>query len=410
MATKIKAAVGRKGKNQPEDVKIVQELLNAVASPVGFAKLQVNGKPSQKLNEAIGAFQAAACTFTPDQTVEPNKNTIKALLGGPSKLKAAQKNKEKADEKRASDAAEAAKKKAVEAAKKAAEKQIKPVKKAAEAEGGFWSFLDDISKQVEDAAEQAVKIATETAKKNGKSIEKEIERLLMSVTRDAQKQAEEEAKKRAEEAKKKEEERKREEDKKKAEEAEKARKAKSLSGKAWFNANQAKFPNSNKISDLEGGFKAKVLEFQKALKAAGCTIRVASTLRNEKRAAIMHWSFKVAKGKVKPNAVPKIAGVDILFDHGEDKVSIAKAKEMVGPNGFRIRYQPSLTSMHISGQAIDWHISWSGDLKIKKKNGEEVTISSSPKNGTNSELHAVGKSYGVHKLVGDVPHWSVNGR
>lgn len=186
--------------------------------------------------------------------------------------------------------------------------------------------------------------------------------------------------------------------------------AKNLSGKAWFSANQSKYPNSNAISDLDGSFKSKVTDFQKALKAAGVSIKVSSTLRNEKRAAIMHWAFKVAKGKTKPKDVPKIAGVDINFDHGDDKVSIAKAKEMVGPNGFNIKYQPSLTSLHISGKAIDWTLGWSGDLTIKNKKGEDVVIKSSPKDGTNTELHVVGKTYGVIKLVKDKPHWSINGK
>ena len=203
---------------------------------------------------------------------------------------------------------------------------------------------------------------------------------------------------------------KKEAEAKKKEETKPAGNAKNLSGKAWFSANQSKYPNSNAVAGLDGSFKSKVTDFEKALKAAGVGIKVSSTRRNEKRAAVMHWAFKVAKGKTKPKDVPKIAGVDINFDHGDDKVSVAKAKEMVGPNGFNIKYQPSLTSLHISGKAIDWTLSWSGDLTIKNKKGENVVIKSSPKNGTNSELAAVGKTYGVIKLVGDDPHWSVNGK
>ncbi len=186
--------------------------------------------------------------------------------------------------------------------------------------------------------------------------------------------------------------------------------AKNLSGKAWFSANQSKYPNSKAIADLDGSFKSKVIKFQKALKTAGVKIKVSSTLRNKRRAAIMHWAFKVAKGKTKPKDVPKIAGVDINFDHGDDKVSISKAKEMVGPNGFNIKYQPSLTSLHIAGKAIDWTLSWSGELTIKNAKGEDVVIKSSPKDGANTELHSVGKSYGVIKLLKDKPHWSINGK
>jgi hypothetical protein len=185
---------------------------------------------------------------------------------------------------------------------------------------------------------------------------------------------------------------------------------KDLSGLDWFKRNHAKYPNSAKIADLDSGFKSNVKAFTDALKAAGAKVTVSATLRNPKRAALMHWAFKVAKGNVKAAAVPKIAGVRITWDHGDDSKSVAAAAEMVGKSGFNIAFQPSLTSRHIQGKAIDMTITWSKSLTIKNRKGEDVTIDSAPTNGRNKELHKVGATYGVVKLVSDPPHWSTDGR
>ena len=184
----------------------------------------------------------------------------------------------------------------------------------------------------------------------------------------------------------------------------------SLSGLDWFRKNQAKYPNSSRVDDLESSFKSKARAFIGALEAARAKVKISATLRNPQRAAVMHWAFKVANGKVKPKDVPAIPGVDIKWDHGDDKASVAAAKEMAGPSGFNIVYQPSLTSRHIEGKAIDMTITWTKTLTIKNKKGEDVTIDSSPRNGRNKDLHKVGASYGVYKLVSDDPHWSSDGK
>jgi len=55
-------------------------------------------------------------------------------------------------------------------------------------------------------------------------------------------------------------------------------------------------------------------------------------------------------------------------------------------------------------------ITWTGDLNITDANGQQVNITSTPKNGAdNTDLHALGQTYGVTKLVGDRPHWSDTG-
>lgn len=180
-----------------------------------------------------------------------------------------------------------------------------------------------------------------------------------------------------------------------------------LSGAAWWHAHQANYPNSAAISDLDPGFRSKVQSFLAALAKANATVRVAATRRNAARAALMHWSFKLSKGNVKAKDVPAIPGCVIDWDHGEEKASQKAAKEMV--DLFQIVFQPSLTSLHISGQAIDMDVSWTGKLKIAGSDGVAVEIGTPRSGASNTDLHAVGKSYGVFKLLSDKPHWSSTG-
>ncbi|MDB6141995.1 MAG: peptidoglycan-binding protein [Pseudomonas sp.] len=87
---------------------------------------------------------------------------------------------------------------------------------------------------------------------------------------------------------------------------------------------------------------------------------------------------------------------------------------MVNGYGMKnLKVAPSLTSRHIEGHAIDMSISWSGSLSILDSAGAMVTIATEPKTGMNTQLHAVGASYGVIKFRGgekDKPHWSTDGR
>jgi hypothetical protein len=180
-----------------------------------------------------------------------------------------------------------------------------------------------------------------------------------------------------------------------------------VSGSAWWRANQARFPNSSSVSDLATPFRANVEAFIEALQAAGASVDVASTLRNRQRAYLMHFSWKIAKGLIAPADVPPEAGVEIVWNHGDLARSQAGAEAMV--DLFGIRFQPSLTSLHLSGLAIDMDIGWSGTLNIRKKNGQSVAINAPRDGATNATLHTVGASYGVLKLLSDPPHWSSTG-
>jgi peptidoglycan hydrolase-like protein with peptidoglycan-binding domain len=181
-----------------------------------------------------------------------------------------------------------------------------------------------------------------------------------------------------------------------------------LSGADWWHANQARFPSSASVSDLASPFREHVMAFLAALKAAGASLSVAATRRNATRATLMHESWQVADGSLAPADVPPIPGVPIRWDHGDPETSRAAAQDMV--DLFGIAYEPSLTSRHIQGRAIDMTIGWTGTLRIKDKAGHTHAIGAPRTGDANRDLHAVGASYGVIKLLSDPPHWSDDGR
>ncbi|NYT42897.1 hypothetical protein HZY97_19140 [Sphingomonas sp. R-74633] len=180
-----------------------------------------------------------------------------------------------------------------------------------------------------------------------------------------------------------------------------------LSGADWWNANQAKYPNSAAVTDLIQPFQANAAAFLKALKDAGATVTVSATRRNATRAHLMHYSWCVAKGSVAPNKVPALPGLKIQWDHGDLAKSKAGAQAM--SDLFQIAFEPSLTSRHIEGRAIDMTISWSGTLKIKDKQGKTREIAGTPRSGDNPDLQKLGAGYGAIKLLSDPPHWSDDG-
>jgi len=180
-----------------------------------------------------------------------------------------------------------------------------------------------------------------------------------------------------------------------------------LSGAAWWHANQANYPNSAKLADLASPFREKAMQFIAALQAAGAQVSVTSTRRNAIRAYLMHYCGTIASGTDAPAAVPAKAGCPIVWDHGNLASSKAAAQEMY--QLFGIKFPASLTSLHIQGEAVDMTISWSGILNIADANGVKHALGAPRSGETNAGLHAVGATYGVHKLLSDAPHWSSTG-
>lgn len=183
-----------------------------------------------------------------------------------------------------------------------------------------------------------------------------------------------------------------------------------LSGKSWV----AQFPTSADVEDLVDPFRANLKAFLQALANASATVVINATYRPAERAFLMHYAYRIAREGLSPVKVPKHTSIDIDWVHRYDNgrinynASKAAAQEMVQAYG--IAFKPALTSQHTAGKAIDMTISWTGTLSIANKSGKVISITSSPASGQNSELHTVGRTYGVTKLVNDPPHWSENGR
>jgi hypothetical protein len=182
-----------------------------------------------------------------------------------------------------------------------------------------------------------------------------------------------------------------------------------LSGVAWC----SRFPGSSSTADLTAAFKNAAELFIGALRTAGATVAVTATYRPPERAYLMHHAWRISKQDVDPTTVPSMAGVDINWVHvdamGVPDRAKSKAAALAMVNGYGMVFIAALTSRHTEKRAVDMTISWAGTLKIKNKNGETVSISTTPRDGMNTDLHAVGATYGVVKLLSDPPHWSDDG-
>jgi hypothetical protein len=187
------------------------------------------------------------------------------------------------------------------------------------------------------------------------------------------------------------------------------------SGREWV----SRYRGSKNLQDLRLPFRGYAEAFIGSLRAAGATVNINATYRPPKRAYLMHWAWKIAKGRVKVEAVPAMDGVPISWEHYDkdknfsDALSVEAAREMVcGFQMERLGVAPSLNSRHTAGYGIDMTISWIGDLLICDAYGELVKIDQSPRTGMNPQLHRVGAGYGVIKYNRsgrDDPHWSDTG-
>jgi hypothetical protein len=189
--------------------------------------------------------------------------------------------------------------------------------------------------------------------------------------------------------------------------------AKTKSGIYWVTWADAHAKNSEDVEDLVDPFKTNAKAFIQALKDAGATVSVSTTKRDAKRAYLFHWSWKISLDKCKPSDATALVGVDIEWDHGDAEKSKAGAKEMVDGFGLAVpptsNETPALTSNHIAGKAIDIDITWTGNLKVKMKDGTVVPVPYMANANANTKLHDVGKSYDLKKLKTDAPHWSYDG-
>lgn len=188
-----------------------------------------------------------------------------------------------------------------------------------------------------------------------------------------------------------------------------------LSGNRWV----SQYLGANRLQELRQPFRSHAEAFVGTLRAAGARVTINATYRPPERAYLMHWCWKIAKNRVKPEDVPAMNGVSISWKHydKDDKYShdqsVEAARAMVRAFQMeRLGVAPSLNSRHTLGFGIDMTISWNGELTLPDAYGHMVKITSLPRTGMNRELHRVGASYGVVKYNRsgrDDPHWSDTG-
>lgn len=176
-----------------------------------------------------------------------------------------------------------------------------------------------------------------------------------------------------------------------------------LSGPIWVN----RFPTSTSVGDLSATFATAVGDFIASLRAGGAGISIAATLRPPERAYLMHVAWRIGREQLDAEDAPAMAGVDIDWVHRDRRgradatASRAAALGMVGLYG--IVHRPALSSRHTEGRAIDMTISNFSGRNFADADGDATAVRSA------ADLHALGATFGVHKLVSDPPHWSDDG-
>lgn len=175
------------------------------------------------------------------------------------------------------------------------------------------------------------------------------------------------------------------------------------SGPQWVE----RYPGDRTTAGLVQPFRKQVQRFIGALEEAGATIRITATLRPPQRAWLMHYAWLVASGEMDAAKVPEFPGLPINWVHATPEASIAAAKAMVARYG--LVYRPAIRSLHTEGRAIDMNTVWAGRIQVRDASGSVVTLDASAGTDLNPALHAVGRGYGVLKLVKDRPHWSATG-
>ena len=188
----------------------------------------------------------------------------------------------------------------------------------------------------------------------------------------------------------------------------------------------SRFPGSHATADLVEPFRTNVDRFLTALHSAGAAVHIQTTFRPAKRAYLMHFAFAIATGKIAADMVPPFdpsvvpaddpnkGSLDISWvhpdEHGNPDLNASRKVAAAMMTAYGIVFGPAFPTRHSARRAIDMTITWTGALNIADATGNIMTINTTPRTGAdNKQLHAVGATYGVIKLVVDHPHWSDNG-
>ncbi|HET9458320.1 MAG TPA: hypothetical protein VFO78_13320 [Candidatus Limnocylindrales bacterium] len=181
------------------------------------------------------------------------------------------------------------------------------------------------------------------------------------------------------------------------------------------------------IAELESSFGSDLTAFLDMLAANNITYVLESAYRPPERSYLFHYCVKVWKRKIAPKDVPPMAGVDIVWDHGNDAASRAGAEALA--NAFGLVGVAAHPSNHNAGTAVDMKLDFSGNATntlTYTKNGKTITrriktddearvgVKAKGKSIANiekRELSKAGADFGVKRKVdSDIVHWSRTGR
>lgn len=171
-----------------------------------------------------------------------------------------------------------------------------------------------------------------------------------------------------------------------------------LSGDSWV----ARFPTSKRVQDLVQPFRDNVTQFVGSLSNGSASVRLSATLRPPERAYLMHYSWRIFRENMNAAQVPAMPGVDIQWVHPTPAATRLAAGEMV--RGYGTVFRPSLSSRHTEGRAVDMTITDFVGKSFIDGTHQTITVIN------DAELHALGGTFGVIKLISDPPHWSDDGR
>lgn len=181
------------------------------------------------------------------------------------------------------------------------------------------------------------------------------------------------------------------------------------SGPQWH----ARFMGSDSLDELNDDFRPKAKAFDKAMRAAGITVRVNVTYRPVERSYLMYHAFQIAKGG-SPVGIKAWPGVNIDWEHKKsdgtpDLVEAKKAAvAMCAKYGLKINSSKQKVgkpknSNHNKRSAVDMKITGYEGKTIVDNAGAKIKLKKF------MDLVDVGASYGVIYYVDEDMHWSHNG-
>ena len=165
------------------------------------------------------------------------------------------------------------------------------------------------------------------------------------------------------------------------------------------------WPTGKTTAGLTQPFRGSVERAITATEAAGGHAAIRATNRPYERAWLMHYAWRVGHGLTRPEDVPAYPGINIIW-------TVPGALEMI--KGYGLAVEPVLNSRHIpvppstTGLAIDMEVTFPHATTMIDAHGAPHAIAPGSGN-VNPVYNAIMATYGVHKLAGDEPHYSVDG-